>query len=115
MAWPWGPAARLRRPAFDCAGWAFDCAGWAFDCAGWAPALAVPASMASSTSSRVMRPPGPVPAMASTSRSFSWTSLRTTGESNLARPPLPFDEPFDAAGRGCGAGSGSGSGAGAAS
>ena len=68
---PWRPARPRRGSA----------AGAASPLRGGA-ALAPTRSMWSSTSSRVMRPPGPVPVIEAGSRPCSLTSRRTTGESS---------------------------------
>ena len=70
---------------------------------GVAPTL----SMWSSTSSRVMRPPGPLPLIAAGSSPCSLTRRRTTGDSST---PLALDAAGAASGSGSAAGSGSGAG-----
>ena len=73
---------------------------------GAACGVAPVASMWSSTSSRVMRPPGPVPVIASGSRPCSLTRRRTTGESSRLSPACAV--PLSGRGRfgsgGCGRG-----------
>ena len=67
--------------------------------------------MWSRTSSRVMRPPGPVPMMVSGSRPCSATRRRTTGESNRVSLPAAAAGAGGAGATGAGAGAGSGAGA----
>src|SRR3984957_9008150 len=72
------------------------------------------ASTTRSASSRVMRPPDPVPVTSDWLMPFSASSLRTIGDSTLGPTPSPL---FSAAGAGAGAGAGcaGGGGGGAAS
>ena len=67
--------------------------------------------MWSSTSSRVMRPPGPVPTNDSTSIPWSLTRRRTTGDNNLLDDVA---RSVEGAGAGAAEGVGAGAGAGAA-
>ncbi len=68
--------------------------------------VAPPARMTDSTSSRVIRPPTPVPTTAAGSMPCSSRSLRTTGESTFCSAADPAAGGADASGAGAGAGAG---------